>query len=75
MVLGRAAQNKVKEKQGLVAAACSLAGFVDNFLQSHIKAILKPEFIFPYCSDNATKTMLFPLLLSVLISVTLRPPG
>lgn len=74
MVFRRAAQNKLKEKRGLLAAACSLAGFVGHFLQSQVKAILKPEFIFPYCSDNATKTTLFPFLLSILISVTPRPP-
>lgn len=69
MVFGQAAQNKL-EKRGLVATVCSLAGFVDHFLQSQVKATFKPEFIFSYCSDNATKTTLFSFLLSILISVT-----
>lgn len=75
MGFGQVAQNKLEEKWGLIAVACSLAGFVGHFLQSQVKAILKPEFIFTYCSDNATKTMLFPFLLSILISVTPRPPA
>lgn len=70
MGFGWVAQNKFEEKWGLVTVACFLAGFVDHFLQSQVKASLKPEFIFPYCSDNATKTRLFPSLLSILISVT-----
>lgn len=72
---GWVAQNKFKEKWGLITVACILAGFVHHFLQSQVKANLKPEFIFPYCSDNATKTTLLPSLLSILISVTPRPPA
>lgn len=73
MDFGWVAQTKFKEKWSLIPVAWFLAGFVDHFLQSQVKASLKPEFIFPYCSVNATKTTLFPSLLSILISVTPWP--
>lgn len=69
------AQNKFKEKQGLDTVASLLAGFVDHFLQSQVKASLKPKFIFPYCSDNATKPVLFPSFFSILIPATPWPPA